>query len=259
MRIALGVEYDGASFIGWQRQRHGVTVQEVVENALGKIAAHPVSVTCAGRTDAGVHATAQVVHFDTEAVRPLHAWLLGGNSNLPGAVALRWAHHVDASFNARFSARARAYRYVIHCNRLRPALQRDRVSWTYKQLDAERMHEAGQHLLGEHDFTSYRAVGCQAKHPIRRIDRLAIWSRGEYIYLDIEANAFLHHMVRNIAGTLMAVGSGEMPLDWPAEVLAARDRTAAGVTAPPGGLYLVKVVYPEEYGLPVEGPLPVFA
>ncbi|RFA30894.1 tRNA pseudouridine(38-40) synthase TruA [Alkalilimnicola ehrlichii] len=257
MRIALGVEYDGAAYIGWQRQRHGVTVQEVVEKALSKIAAEPIAVTCAGRTDAGVHATQQVIHFDTNAERPMHAWLLGGNSNLPPGVSFRWAEPVPETFNARFSALSRAYRYVLMCHRLRPGLNRDRVAWTYKQLDAERMHEAGQVLLGEQDFTSYRAVACQAKHPFRRLDRLSVWRRGDFVYLDIEANAFLHHMVRNIAGTLMKIGAGEAPVSWAGEVLAAKDRTAAGVTAPAGGLYLVKVVYPPEYGLPESGSLPV--
>ncbi len=259
MRIALGVEYDGSSFIGWQRQRHGPTIQEAVENALARIAAHPVTVTCAGRTDAGVHATQQVIHFDTSAQRPLHAWLLGGNSHLPPTVSLRWAKPVADDFHARFSAEARTYRYVIFCDRLRPALQHNRVAWTYKNLDAERMHEAGQALLGEHDFTSFRAVGCQARHPIRRIDRLSVHRSGSYLYLDIEANAFLHHMVRNIAGTLMKIGAGEAPVEWAGEVLAARDRTLAGITAPASGLYLVKVRYPKRFGLPEAGALPVFA
>ncbi len=259
MRIALGVEYDGAEFSGWQRQRHANTVQQAVETALSKVAAQPVTLVCAGRTDAGVHATAQVVHFDTDAERPMHAWLLGGNANLPPSVGLRWARPVDDDFSARFSARARAYRYVILCDRLRPALQRHRVAWTHKQLDAERMQAGGEYLLGEHDFSSYRAVACQAPNPVRRIDKLSVRRGGDYIYLDIEANAFLHHMVRNIAGTLMKIGCGEAEPEWAGEVLAARDRTAAGVTAPPGGLYLVKVSYPQRYDLPAQGALPVFA
>jgi tRNA pseudouridine38-40 synthase len=259
MRIAVGLEYDGAAFFGWQRQREGATVQDAVERALTRVAAHPIAVTCAGRTDTGVHATQQVVHFDTCAERPDHAWLLGGNANLPEAVSLRWVRRVDEQFSARFSALARAYRYVIFCDRLRPALNRNRVAWTYKELDAERMHAAAQALLGKHDFTSYRAQACQAAHAVRRIERLQVHRRGAYVYVDIEANAFLHHMVRNIAGTLMKVGSAEASPEWPAQVLAARDRAAAGITAPAGGLYLVKVRYPQRYALPASGPLPVFA
>lgn len=258
-RIALGVEYDGAAFSGWQMQAHARSVQAEVERALSRVAAHPVRVTCAGRTDAGVHATHQVVHFDTSAERPHRAWLMGGNANLPGSVALRWVREVDESFSARFSATARSYRYVILSQALRPALLRDRVSWTYKALDAQRMHAAGQALLGEHDFTSFRAVACQAKHPLRTLHRLSVRRAGDYLYLDVEANAFLHHMVRNIAGTLMAIGTGERPPEWAAEVLAARDRTVAGITAPAEGLYLVGVRYPEQYGIPAQGALPAFA
>jgi tRNA pseudouridine38-40 synthase len=259
MRFALGFEYDGASYRGWQRQRHVRSVQAEVERALSRIAAHPVQVSCAGRTDAGVHATHQVVHFDTDAVRPLSGWLMGGNSNLPDSVAFRWLRPVDDEFNARFSATGRAYRYVIFSHALRPALLRNRVSWTFKKLDAERMHEAGQALLGEHDFSSYRAVGCQARHPVRTLRRLSVQRHGDYLYLDLEANAFLHHMVRNIAGTLMCIGNGERPPEWAAEVLAARDRTAAGITAPAAGLYLVAVDYPARYALPERGELPIFA
>ncbi|SRR5690554_6758252 len=259
MRFALGVEYDGSPFSGWQRQAHAASVQAAVERALSKIADHPVQATCAGRTDAGVHATQQVVHFDTSAVRPARAWLMGGNANLPESVGFTWLREVDDSFNARFSATARAYRYVICSRPLRPALHRKRVSWTYKALDAERMHEAGQALLGEHDFTSFRAVACQAKHPIRTIERLSVRRSGDYLYLDIAANAFLHHMVRNIAGTLMTVGAGEQPVGWVREVLEARDRTVAGITAPAEGLYLVAVRYPSVYDLPEQGELPVFA
>lgn len=259
MRIALGVEYDGASFIGWQRQRHGVTVQEVVERSLSRIAAHPIEVTCAGRTDAGVHATNQVIHFDTTAERPLHAWLLGGNSNLPEAVAFRWARTVADDFHARFSAEWRTYRYVIMCDRMRPALQRERVAWTYKALDADAMHRAAQALVGEHDFTSYRAVACQARHAIRDVHYIRVQRVGRYVYLDIRANAFLHHMIRNIAGTLLKVGANEADESWPAEVLHARDRTVAGITAPAGGLYMVAIGYPDRFDIPGEGEWPRFA
>lgn len=259
MRIAAVIEYDGAGFAGWQRQRHAGTVQEAVEEALSRVANQPISVTCAGRTDAGVHATAQVIHFDTDACRPERAWVLGSNTHLPEAVRIVSVREVDEEFHARFSALARAYRYVIANKPVRPALHRQRVAWAHKALDAERMHVAGQCLIGEHDFSSFRAVACQARHPIRRVDRLSVTRRGDYLYLDIEANAFLHHMVRNIAGVLMAIGSGERPVEWAREVLEARDRTQGGVTAPPEGLYLVKVVYPERFAMTVQGELPVFA
>jgi tRNA pseudouridine38-40 synthase len=259
MRFAAGVEYDGAEFFGWQRQRHGATVQEAVERALGKVAAAPIEVVCAGRTDAGVHATQQVIHFDTDAERPLRAWLMGTNSNLPESVRLHWVRPVPEDFHARFGAVARAYRYVMASMPVRSALHRRRVAWTYRELDAERMQAASRCLIGEHDFSSYRAVGCQAKHPVRTVHRLDISRHGSYLYLDIEANAFLHHMVRNIAGVLMAIGTGVRPLEWAAEVLAAKDRAQGGITAPPDGLYLVKVVYPEPFGIPSQGELPVFA
>jgi len=259
MRIAAMVEYDGAGFAGWQRQRHARSVQAAVEEALSRVANEPIAVTCAGRTDAGVHATAQVIHFDTDARRPERAWVLGTNSHLPESVRILWVREVDPGFHARFSAQARAYRYVIASKPVRPALHRERVSWTYKALDAARMHAAGQCLLGEHDFSSFRAVACQAKHPIRRIDHLSVSRDGDYLYLDIEANAFLHHMVRNIAGVLMTIGSGEQPVEWARQVLEARDRTQGGVTAPPEGLYLVKVTYPAEFGIEARGELPAFA
>lgn len=258
-RYAAVVEYDGAGFAGWQRQRHADTVQQVVEEALGAVAAHPVEVVCAGRTDAGVHALHQVIHFDSHASRANIAWIRGANSHLPGSVRLLWANEVPLDFHARFKAQQRAYRYVIASRAVRPALQRQQVAWTYKPLDAERMHAAGQLLVGEHDFSSFRAAECQAKHARRRVSRLSVLRRGDYLYLDIEANAFLHHMVRNIAGVLMAVGAGEQPVDWVGDVLAARDRRLAGVTAPPQGLYLVGVTYPDHYGLPASGALPVFS
>lgn len=259
MRFAAGVEYDGAEFSGWQRQRHCPSVQGAVERALSKVAAAPVEVVCAGRTDAGVHATQQIIHFDTDAERPLRAWVMGTNSNLPDSVRLHWVQPVPEDFHARFGAVARAYRYVMASTPVRSALHRQRVSWTYRELDAERMQAAGRCLIGEHDFSSYRAMGCQAKHPVRTVHRLEISRHGSYLYLDIEANAFLHHMVRNIAGVLMTIGTGERPVEWAAEVLALRDRAQGGITAPPDGLYLVKVVYPERFGIPSQGELPVFA
>ncbi|WJW74514.1 tRNA pseudouridine(38-40) synthase TruA [Thiohalobacter sp. IOR34] len=258
MRIALGIEYDGSGYCGWQRQKHAPSVQEVVEQALSRVADHPVEVTCAGRTDTGVHATAQVAHFDTEAVRELHSWLLGGNSNLPPAVSITWVKAVAADFHARFSARGRQYRYVILNRLARPALLHQRVCWEHRPLDVAAMQAAARALLGEHDFSAFRAVGCQARHAVRTLHRLELARSGDFIYLDIEANAFLHHMVRNIAGTLMAVGRGDRPVDWVAEVLAGRDRTLGGVTAPAAGLYFVHVHYPEDYGLALAPRLPLF-
>ncbi len=251
MRIAISVEYDGSDFRGWQAQEPGVrTVQAELERALSKIADHPVAVVCAGRTDAGVHGLGQVVHFDTDAVRPEHAWAMGSNSNLPRDVAVRWVQPVSDGFHARFSAIARRYRYLIANRRYRPAIASRRETWCHKPLDAERMHAAGQVLLGEHDFSSYRAMQCQARHPIRAIYALSVRREGEHVILEVEANAFLHHMVRNIAGVLMAIGAGERPFDWAAEVLEARDRTQGGVTAPPDGLYFLKVSYPRQFELP---------
>lgn len=258
MRVALGVEYDGSRYMGWQRQEHGDTVQGQVEAALSRVANHPVEVACAGRTDAGVHAVGQVIHFDSDADRSMRSWVLGANTNLPNDIAIRWAQPVSADFHARFSARSRRYRYVIDNRWVRPALHQRRVTWHYHRLDEGRMHEAGQALMGEHDFSSYRALGCQAKHPVREVYSLTVTRSGDYIYLDVHANAFLHHMVRNIAGVLMAIGQGERPIEWAAEVLDVRDRTLGGVTAPPHGLYFVAVYYDDEFALPPPVPLPVF-
>lgn len=258
MRIALGIEYDGSRFSGWQRQAHATGVQQVLEEALSKVADHPVDVVCAGRTDAGVHATAQVVHFDTASVRAPRAWILGATSNLPREVCVTWAQPVADDFHARFSATGRQYRYIIFNRRIRPALLRDRVCWEYWPLDADRMAEAARCLIGEHDFSSFRAQGCQARHPLREIYSLEIQRHGEFIYLDIAANAFLHHMVRNIAGTLLAVGRGDEPVEWVRNVLEARDRTRGGITSSAAGLYLVQVRYPERFGVAQELLLPSF-
>lgn len=257
-RIALGIEYDGRRFHGWQTQAGARNVQDSLELALSRVADHPVRVHCAGRTDTGVHATGQVVHFETSAAREPHAWVLGGNANLPDDVSIRWASVQPDDFHARFSARARAYRYVILNRRSRPAVLSGLVSWHHRALDVERMREGAVHLLGEHDFSAFRAAGCQAKSPVREIERITLSRSGDFIYLDVEANAFLHHMVRNIAGVLMSVGRAEADPDWVRRVLAGRDRSRGGITAPPHGLYLVAVRYPEPCTLPDATVLPVF-
>lgn len=250
-RIALGVEYMGARYRGWQRQQAGViSVQEALEKALSRVAAQPVTVSCAGRTDAAVHASGQVVHFDTAIDRPLHAWVLGANANLPKDISVAWAKPMPHHFNARFSAVARRYRYVIYNDPIRPAHLAEQVTWNHRPLDVERMRSAAALLVGTHDFTSFRAQQCQAKSPIKTVHHLHVQVFGCFIVLDIRANAFLHHMVRNIAGVLMTIGAGERPVEWAAQVLGACDRKAGGVTAHPYGLYLVRVEYPEEFDLP---------
>ncbi|MBD3610251.1 MAG: tRNA pseudouridine(38-40) synthase TruA [Gammaproteobacteria bacterium] len=250
MRFALGVEYDGSAFNGWQYQDHSPSVQGAVEQALSMVANHPVRVHCAGRTDTGVHATGQVVHFDTDALRSERSWLLGTNANLPKNVAIVWVKQVSEEFHARFSATRRRYRYVIFNRDVRPTFHAYRTSWEYRPLDIETMQQGANYLIGQHDFSSYRAVACQAKSPQREIYDLKISRDGQFIFIDIEANAFLHHMVRNIAGVLMAIGRGEKAPEWANEVLEYRDRRLGGVTAPPYGLYLTHVSYPEIFSLP---------
>jgi tRNA pseudouridine38-40 synthase len=260
MRIALGVEYDGSCFNGWQRQ-HGVrTVQGELETALATVANQPVTTVCAGRTDSGVHALYQVVHFETPVTRSARSWVLGANSNLPRDVAVLWAREVTDDFHARFSARSRAYVYLI-CNRpTRPGLWHGRVTWDYRPLDVGRMGEAARYWLGEHDFSSFRAKGCQSRHPVRTVYRCEVERLAEVVVLHVEANAFLQHMVRNFAGVLAEIGSGTRPPEWAAEVLAWRQRERGGVTAPPDGLYLRAVTYPDAFALPPPPravPLPV--
>lgn len=250
MRIALGIEYDGAAYYGWQRQKEVISVQEELEKALSIIANHPVTVNCAGRTDAGVHGTGQVVHFDTDATRKDVAWTLGVNANLPDDIAVRWVKHVDDSFHARFSATARRYRYIIYNGSFRPGILRAGLSHYHMPLDAKLMQQAGQYLIGEQDFTSFRALHCQANSPVRSIEYLTVTRRNDFIIIDIKANAFLHHMVRNIAGSLIEVGRGKQPVNWLETLLTYQDRSKAAATAKPGGLYLVEVDYPEEFALP---------
>jgi len=250
VRIALGLEYDGTAYNGWQRQRTGEGVQTCVEAALSNVANEDIKVICAGRTDTGVHASGQVVHFDTSSERGSRGWLLGANSKLPDDVSVIWAQPVDDSFHARFSAVSRTYHYQI-LNRLeRSALYRHRAWWVYDPLDAERMHTAGQALQGRHDFSAYRAAGCQASTPDREITSISVKRSEDWIMLEVSANAFLQHMVRNITGTLVAIGRGDAADDWAGTVLASRDRKKGGAAAPPHGLTLVNVAYPPEFGLP---------
>jgi tRNA pseudouridine38-40 synthase len=260
MRFALGVEYDGSGFSGWQRlhrpgepdRRGEPTVQAAVEEALSFVAGTRIDVTCAGRTDAGVHAACQVVHFDTDVAREPRGWVLGTTSRLPAAICALWCVPVADDFSARFSARARRYRYRILNRAVRPALQRQTLSWERRPLDAGAMHRAAQALVGEHDFSAFRTVHCQAPHARRDLQQIQVSRSGEVVEVEVQANAFLHHMVRNIVGSLLPVGRGEQPEDWLAGLLAGRDRTIAGPTAPPDGLVFVGPRYPPQCGLPAE-------
>jgi tRNA pseudouridine38-40 synthase len=250
MRVALGIEYDGTDFFGWQRLSHGPSLQAAVEEALSFVADHPVEVTCAGRTDAGVHARCQVVHFDSGTQREPRAWVLGATTRLPHAIAVLWACPVPDDFHARFSARARRYRYAILNRAVRPALEARQFGWERVPLDADAMHVAAQALLGEQDFSSFRAVSCQASHARRNVTGIGVRRDGEHVIVEIEANAFLHHMVRNIVGSLLEVGRAERSVDWIGELLALRDRNAAGATAPPQGLTFIGPRYPAKWNLP---------
>ena len=249
-RIALAVRYDGSAYHGWQAQDGLATIQQAVEKAASVVANHPVSVVCAGRTDAGVHATGQVVHFDTHSDRDLRAWVFGVNSHLPPDIRVLWASIVPMTFHARFSAVQRTYRYVLYNYDTRPGILRHFVGWYYRPLDAGRMQQAANYLLGEHDFSALRAAGCQAKHPIRHIRSIEVRRQRQLIVIEVTANAFLLHMVRNMVGTLVRVGTGEAPPEWVADVLASRDRSQAGVTIAPNGLYLVHVQYQAGFSLP---------
>lgn len=250
MRIALGIEYNGQGLYGWQSQQGLPTVQTLLETALSKIANEPIALFCAGRTDAGVHAIGQVVHFDTHAKRHLDAWIWGTNSYLSTSVVVRWARPVDFHFHARFSALARRYRYIIYNHPIRPAILSGRVTWHYYPLDTIRMQNAAQHLLGEQDFSSFRSSHCSAHSPRRMISDILIQRHGDYVVIEIEANAFLHHMVRNIVGVLMRIGSGLKEPDWMKAVIEAKNRRSAAETSPPDGLYLMRVRYPEGYVFP---------
>ncbi len=249
-RFAVGLEYDGTRYAGWQLQPGLPTIQDCLQQALSSVADHPVAAVAAGRTDAAVHATGQVAHFDTTADRPLRGWVLGANTHLPPDIALNWAIEVDRDFHARYTALARSYRYCLLQRATRPVLLRDRVCWVRATLEVAAMNEAAQVLVGEHDFSSFRAVECQSPTAKRHVDAIVVSGDGALVTIEITANAFLHHMVRNIAGSLLQVGEGKRSPNWIGQILAARDRSRAGVTAPAAGLYLWKVRYPASLQVP---------
>ena len=250
MRYALGIEYDGAGFFGWQRQSHAPSVQQCVEDALGVVANHPVTVVCAGRTDTGVHARGQVVHFDSPSERSQRQWMLGINSNLPDTVRVLWIRVVDDNFHARFGALSRSYRYSIMNRWVRPAIGVASFGWCRDVLDDQRMHEAAQLLQGKHDFSAFRSAGCSAQHAVREVTAISVRRQKDVVNIDITANAFLYHMVRNIVGSLVAVGRGEESLQWFGDVFKSRDRKLAGVTAESRGLCFMAVRYESKYDLP---------
>jgi tRNA pseudouridine38-40 synthase len=252
-RIALGIEYDGSRFLGWQTQPGGGAVQDALETALSAIADAPVRVTCAGRTDRGVHARAQVVHFDTGAERPDSAWVRGVNAMLPEAMAVLWSQRVAPDFHARYAARSRTYRYVLINRPVRPALAARYAGWYHAPLEIERMRAAAAHLLGEHDFSAFRAAECQAKNPVRTLHSIGIEHEGESIEFRLRANAWLQHMVRNIVGTLVYVGKGKHPPQWAKKLLESRDRALAAPTFGPEGLYLEAVEYEPRWNIPAAG------
>ena len=258
-RFALAVEYDGSAFCGWQRQQSPElpTVQSILEDALSQVADHPVTTTCAGRTDTGVHATCQVVHFDSAVDRGNKAWTRGVNSLLPDAVRVVWSKQMDMDFHARFSATARRYVYIIYCAEAGSALLAGKLCHVRQSLNTDAMHEAAQFLLGEQDFSSFRAAGCQSKTPFREVFAATVREQGELVVFDIHANAFLQHMVRNIVGALMAVGRGDQSPAWVRQLLEQKDRTQAGIAAVPDGLYLMQVDYPQRFGLPTTSRLPL--
>ncbi len=258
-RIVLGIQYDGMPWLGWQSQPNGQTVQDTLENALQHIALHPVRISCAGRTDAGVHALEQVVHFDTAANRPLTSWVRGVNAHLPESIAVRWsaamvksADRDELEFHSRFSATGRTYHYVIYNHPVRSPLFTGRAGWVFRPLDHQKMHQAAQYLLGEHDFSSFRATSCQAKTPVKKMMEINVHREGNFVIVTLHASAFLHHMVRNIVGTLIIVGVGNREPDWMLDVLTSRNRSVAAPTFMPDGLYLAKVDYNSQWNLPQE-------
>ncbi|HEX5361943.1 MAG TPA: tRNA pseudouridine(38-40) synthase TruA [Fluviicoccus sp.] len=259
MRYAIGIDYDGNGYRGWQTQQEGVpSVQLTLEIALSQIAAHPVIVHAAGRTDAGVHAAGMIAHFDSPSIRKPYNWVLGTNTKLPSDIALRWIQPVSDEFHARFKAVARRYRFIIFNSPQRSSQLAGKVTWHYHPLDVERMQRAAAFLVGRHDFTTFRAVECQSRQPVRDVHFLRVWRQGPLIILDIQADGFLHHMVRNIAGVLMRIGEGKAEPEWVQDLIRVKDRTQGGVTAIPGGLYFVDALYPPEFELPREAPGPVW-
>jgi len=250
MRYALGIEYDGAGFCGWQRQSHAPSVQQNIEKAIEVVANHPVTIICAGRTDTGVHARGQVVHFDSPSERTDRQWVLGINSNLPNTVRVLWVHAVDDSFHARFAAFSRTYQYNILNRWVAPAIGVSHYGWCRDVLDAERMHETAQVLHGRHNFSAFRSTGCSAQHALREVTEIKVSRQEDIVRIDITANAFLYHMVRNIVGSLIPVGTGEKSSQWFSEVFDGQDRTRAGVTAEPQGLCFMRVRYDRKYNLP---------
>jgi len=254
VRVALGISYDGHPYDGWQSQPSGRTVQDQLEKALGQFADQRISTLCAGRTDAGVHGLMQVVHFDTSAERTAYAWVRGTNSFLPRDIAVQWAHFVPDEFHCRASAQSRRYAYLLLESPVRPSLDAHRVGWVFQPLDLALMQQAVPYLLGEHDFTSFRASACQALSPVKNMLRIAISRRGAYWRFEFEANAFLHHMIRNLMGCLVAIGQGRQPPEWLLEVLAARSRDAAAPTFAPDGLYFLGPRYDARWGLPERTP-----
>ncbi|MEZ5544508.1 MAG: tRNA pseudouridine(38-40) synthase TruA [Lysobacteraceae bacterium] len=256
MRYALGIEYDGTAYAGWQKLGHAASVQGAVEAALSAVAAHEVEVICAGRTDSGVHGRCQVVHFDSDAVRSDYGWTMGANANLPPDISVLWARQVAEDFSARFSARARRYRYRLLNRKPRPALEARYLAWEKFPLDAQKMHQAAQALIGEQDFSAFRASQCQATHARRQVQFVSVTRIGEEIAFEIQANAFLHHMVRNIVGSLCDIGRGAQGVDWIAQLLEQRDRTLAGPTAEARGLVFLGPLYPKVWNLPPEVTLP---
>jgi tRNA pseudouridine38-40 synthase len=251
-RIACGIEYDGSRYNGWQAQSQlsVSTIQQQLEEALASVSVEPIRVHCAGRTDTGVHGHEQIVHFDSPVSRSSKSWVLGTNANLPYDIRVRWAVAVPHTFHARFSALSRRYRYIIANTPVRPALLNGKITWQRRDLDVALMHAEAQALLGEQDFSAFRAASCQSVSPMRNVQNVEVSRRGDCVLIDIRANAFLHHMVRNIAGSLMAIGTGRKAAGWIAELLKGRDRAVAADTAPADGLYLVRVEYPQEYRLP---------
>ncbi|MFA9420277.1 MAG: tRNA pseudouridine(38-40) synthase TruA [Gammaproteobacteria bacterium] len=257
VKYAVGIEYAGTAYSGWQRQKHVISVQQHIEEAIGFVANHRIQLVCAGRTDAGVHAIEQVAHFESTAKRDNRSWILGSNCQLPRDIRIKWIMPVESDFHARFSAIARSYRYIIINSAVPSALFHDRAGWEFRPLDQALMHEAAQVLVGEHDFSAFRAAGCQAKSSTRCIHEISVERRGDLLFLDVRANAFLYHMVRNIVGSLMSVGQGEQSIDWFKRVFSGRDRNLAAATAPAAGLYLLRAHYPDAFELPFNGKNPI--